>query len=137
MNFKLRHRQSFTFVLLTSTALFGCGGEGTTTGGGDTSGEVIGIVPCAGDAPLMVLGEDSGYAKCDGDWLHRPGLHQGRRLWLRRAVRLARHRKSVQRCRLRLPDRRRRMLEPFRLRLERGHPGLHPGRWHEGVRSPQ
>ena len=44
----------------------GCGSS--TTGGGTLS--------CDGATPLEAAGQDSGYEKCDGQWLHRPEVVQ-------------------------------------------------------------
>lgn len=44
-------------------------GCGTTVTGGNT-------LPCDGATPVEVLGQDSGYEMCEGQWMHRPDVVQ-------------------------------------------------------------
>ena len=60
----------FAVLALTPfVPLVGCGSE---TGGGGGGG----TLPCEGATPVEVLGQDSGYVQCDGEWLHRPEVVQ-------------------------------------------------------------
>lgn len=57
------------FAVLALTPLVPLVGCGSETGGGGT-------LPCEGATPVEVLGQDSGYVQCDGEWLHRAEVVQ-------------------------------------------------------------